>query len=66
MKNSSPVDISTGEVIFGQTDQFLVFGLAVSKEITRHCFLDLLLPDYNRSGSKKLEREILLGLIGAI
>jgi hypothetical protein len=54
MKNNSSVDILTGEVLFGQTDQFLVFRLAVSKEITRHYFLDLLLPDYHRSGSKKI------------
>ena len=46
------VDISTGEFLFGRTDKFLVFGLAVSKEITRHCFLDLILPDYHRSDSK--------------
>jgi hypothetical protein len=54
MWEKKPVDISTGEFRFGRTDQFLVFGLVVLKEVTRHCFLDLIIPGYHRSGSKKI------------
>jgi hypothetical protein len=54
MIKNKPIDISTGEFLFGRTDKFLVFGLAASKEIMRHCLLDLILHDYHRSGSKKI------------
>jgi hypothetical protein len=53
MKKNKPVDISTGEFLFGRTDFIFDFGPAVSKEITIHCFLDLILPGYHRSGSKR-------------